>query len=104
VAGCNSPLYTTIFGSPEAARRPTIVMSVLSSARRHGLNEWEYLVDVLYRLSDLQTLDSLTDLSPDRWQKSPMPPTEVATLLATKQRENTGFTRAQAYMPTSAKK
>jgi len=92
------------FGSPEAARRSAIVMSVLSSARRHGLNEWDYLVDVLYRLSDLQTLDSLTDLLPDRWQKSPMPPTEVATLLETKQRGNTGFTRMQNHMTTSAKK
>ena len=92
------------FGSPEAAHRSAIVMSVLSSARQHGLNEWDYLVDVLYRLSDLQTLDSLTDLFPDRWQKSPMPPTEVAALLATRQQGNTGSTRTQTYMPTSAKK
>ena len=35
------------FGSPEAAKWSAIVMSVLSSARRHGLNEWEYLGTVL---------------------------------------------------------
>jgi transposase len=32
------------FGSPEAGRRSAVIMSVLSSARRHGLNEWEYLL------------------------------------------------------------
>ena len=92
------------FGSPEAARLSAIVMSVLSSARRHGLNEWEYLVDVLYRLSDLRSQGSMSDLLPDRWEKSPLPPTEIAALMATKQQGNTGFTRTQSYMPTSAKK
>lgn len=70
------------FGSPEAAKKSAILMTVLSSARRHGLNEWEYLVDVLYRLSDLKSLDSIGDLLPDRWVKSPTPPSEVAALLA----------------------
>jgi len=69
----------------------------LSSARRHGLNEWDYLVDVLYRLSDLQTLGSMADLLPDRWQKSPMPPTEVAALPTTRQQSGNGLTRAQNY-------
>jgi len=71
------------FGSPEAAKKSATVMSVLSSARRHGLNEWDYLVDVLYRLSDWNPLtDSLENLLPDHWQKSPTPPTEAAALVA----------------------
>jgi hypothetical protein len=71
------------FGSPEAGRKSAILMSVLSSARRHGLNEWEYLVDVLYRLSDWNPrVDSLVNLLPDHWEKSPAPPTEVAALVA----------------------
>jgi len=71
------------FGSPEAARYSAIIMSVLSSARRHGLNEWEYLVDVLYRLSDWNpNRDSLENLLPDRWEKSPTPPTEAALIMA----------------------
>jgi transposase len=71
------------FGSPEAGHRSAVVMSVLSSARRHGLNEWEYLVDVLYRLSDWNpSVDSLVSLLPDRWVKSPTPPTEAAALVA----------------------
>jgi len=92
------------FGSPESARWSAIVMSVLSSARRHGLNEWEYLVDVLYRLSDLSSLGSVSDLLPDRWQKSPVPPTEVAALVETRKPGNTGFKRTQTHMTTSAKK
>ena len=71
------------FGSPEAGRKSAIIMSVLSSARRHGLNEWEYLVDVLYRLSDWNsTVDSLENLLPDRWEKSLAPPSEAAALIA----------------------
>jgi len=92
------------FGSPEAARWSAIVMSVLSSARRHGLNEWEYLVDVLYRLSDLSSEGSVLDLLPDRWQKSPVPPTELAALLTKQQQGNTSFTRTQTHMTISAKK
>jgi len=73
------------FGSPESARLSAVVMTVLSSARRHGLNEWDYLVDVLYRLSDLTSEGSMSDLLPDRWEKSPQPPTEVAALIAARQ-------------------
>jgi len=91
------------FGSPEAARWSAIVMSVLSSARRHGLNEWEYLVDVLYRLSDLRSQGAMSDLLPDRWQKSPEPPTELAALLVKQQQGNTGFTRTQLQRTVSAK-
>jgi transposase len=71
------------FGSPEAGNKSAIIMSLLSSARRHGLNEWEYLVDVLYRLSDWNPrVDSLESLLPDRWEKSPVPPTEAAAMAA----------------------
>ena len=71
------------FGSPDAARDSAIIMSVLSSARRHGLNEWEYLTDVLYQLSDWNPKhDALQNLLPDRWKKSPTPPTEAATIIA----------------------
>ncbi len=71
------------FGSPEAAKKSAIIMTVLSSARRHGLNEWEYLTDVLYRLSDWNpNVDSLENLLPDRWIKSQVPPTEAAALIA----------------------
>ena len=71
------------FGSPESAKKSATIMSVLSSARRRGLNEWEYLVDVLYRLSDFNPrTDSLENLLPDCWVKSAAPPTEAAALVA----------------------
>ena len=71
------------FGSPEAGKRSAVIMTVLSSARRHGLNEWEYLVDVLYRLSDWNpNVDSMESLLPDRWVRSAAPPTEAAALIA----------------------
>ena len=57
------------FGSPDAARYSANIMSVLSSARRHGLNEWEYLTDILNRLADLTSLAELRKLLPDRWNK-----------------------------------
>ena len=69
-------------GSPEAGRKSAIIMSLLSSARRHGLNDWEYLVDVLYRLSDWNPKrDSYASLLPDRWTKSTAPPSDAAALI-----------------------
>jgi transposase len=70
------------FGSEQAARNSAVIMSVLSSARRHGLNEWEYLVDILYRVSDLRSKSELEFLLPDKWVKSVVPPTEAAALIA----------------------
>jgi hypothetical protein len=73
------------FGSPEAAKWSAVIMSVLSSARRQGLDEQEYLVDVIYRLDDWTgNEDSFESLLPDRWVKSPTPQTEAAALVAAK--------------------
>jgi hypothetical protein len=44
-------------------------MSILSSAKRHNLDEWRYLTDVLNRLTDLISLAELRALLPDRWKK-----------------------------------
>ena len=64
-------------------KKSAVIMSVLSSARRHGLNEYDYLVDVLYRLSDWNpSRDSLESLLPDCWVQSSTPPTEAAMLVA----------------------
>jgi hypothetical protein len=73
------------FGSPEAAKWSAVLMSILASAKRHGLDEWEYLVDVIYRLDDWTGSESsLENLLPDRWVKSSSPPTEVTALVAAK--------------------
>ena len=69
-------------GSAQAAKYSSVILTLLSSASRHGLNEYEYLVDVLYRLSDLKSLGELEELLPDNWVKSTVPPTEFAKLVA----------------------
>jgi hypothetical protein len=56
------------FGSPEAAKNSANIMSILSNAKRHGLNEREYFVDVLNILADLPSLAELRELLPDRWK------------------------------------
>lgn len=48
---------------------------ILSSARRHGLNEFDYLCDILDRLVDLPKTSELREMLPDRWQ-----PTESRAL------------------------
>jgi hypothetical protein len=42
----------TFLGSPEVAKYSAMIMSVLSSVRRYGLNEQEDLGGLLDRLSD----------------------------------------------------
>jgi len=70
-------------GSEQAAKYSSVILTLLSRARRHGLNEWEYLVDVLYRLSDSNPeTDTLENLLPDRWVRSTAPPTEAALLVS----------------------
>ena len=56
------------FGSANGGKTGCILYTILGSARRHGLNEFEYLVDLLERLSDLNSEDELVDLLPDRWK------------------------------------
>jgi hypothetical protein len=69
------------FGSPDAAKYSAIIMSMLSSARRHGLDEWAYLTHVLNRLADLSSLAELRELLPNRWRKLPE---NTVTLLTTR--------------------
>lgn len=70
------------YGSVVAAHNSMTIMSVLSSARRHGLNEWEYLTDILYRLSDGGSSAELREMLPNRWQKSSAAPCEMAELVS----------------------
>jgi transposase len=42
-----------------------ILSTILGSARRHGLNAYEYLVDLLDRLSDLKSEAEVVELLPD---------------------------------------
>jgi transposase len=56
------------FGNAGGGKTASILVTILSSAHRHGLNEFEYLCDILARLSDLQSESAIRDLLPDRWK------------------------------------
>lgn len=58
------------FGSDRGGKTAAILLSLVSSGQRHGLDPFRYLEDVLYRLPGLPK-DRLAELLPDRWQ-SPM--------------------------------
>ncbi len=42
------------FGSERGGRAAAIIYSILASARRHDLDTWQYLGDILRRLADLK--------------------------------------------------
>lgn len=56
------------FGSPRGGRAAAIIYSIISSARRHNLDVWQYLSDILRRLADL-TPGELDHLLPDTWKR-----------------------------------
>ncbi len=55
-------------GSVEAGPRAAILFTILAGAKRHHLEPWAYLRDVLLRLSAGET--ELESLLPDRWAAS----------------------------------
>jgi len=58
----------SLYGSERGGRTGAVLHSVLASAKRNGLNEFEYLCDVLDRLADLGSQAELHDLLPDKWK------------------------------------
>jgi hypothetical protein len=57
------------YGSERGGRTGAVLHSIVASAKRHGLNEFEYLCDVLDRLMDTSSEAGLLELLPDRWKK-----------------------------------
>jgi transposase len=55
-------------GSPEAGPRAAVLFTILAGAKRHRLEPWAYVRDVLLRLSAGET--DLEALLPDRWAAS----------------------------------
>lgn len=55
-------------GSSEAGPRAAVLFTILAGAKRHRLEPWAYLRDVLLRLSAGET--DLEPLLPDRWAAS----------------------------------
>ncbi len=58
------------YGSANGGKTGAVLHSLLASAHRHGLNEYEYLLDVIDTLCDLPSQAAIGDLLPDRWQPS----------------------------------
>lgn len=56
------------YGSEAGGRTGALWHSFMGSAIRHGLNEYEYILDVLDRLSDLPSQAEMFELLPDRWK------------------------------------
>ena len=56
------------YGSANGGKTGAVLHSLLASAHRHGLNEYEYLLDVLDVLSDLPSQAAVAELLPDRWK------------------------------------
>lgn len=69
------------FGSDKGAKDHAIVLSVLSTCRRHGVEPWAYLTDIIQRLTENPACD-LEELLPYNWkQKYPTPaPAEITRI------------------------
>jgi transposase len=70
------------FGSDKGAKDHAIVFSVLSTCRRHGVEPWSYLTDVIRRLTENPNCD-LEELLPYNWkQKYPIKQTAEITVVS----------------------
>jgi transposase len=54
-------------GSVEAGPRAAIIGTIIAGAKRHRLETWAYLRDVILQLSVDASPESLARLLPDRW-------------------------------------
>jgi len=55
------------FGSPQGGHTAAALYTVIAGAKRHGLDPWKYLRDLLRRLSTMK-VHELPELLPDRWK------------------------------------
>ena len=56
------------FGNSRGGKTACILYTLLSSAHRHGHNEFEYLGDIMTRLADLRSEAEYREMLPDRWK------------------------------------
>jgi hypothetical protein len=69
------------FGSDKGARDHAIVLSILSTCRRHGVEPWAYLKDVIQRLTE-DPAANLEELLPYNWKpKTPERKTAEITVV-----------------------
>jgi transposase len=70
------------FGSDEGGKNHAIVLSVLSTCRRHGVEPWAYLTDVIRRLTE-ETHPNLEELLPYNW-KQKYPTRQLSEIIVVK--------------------
>ena len=58
------------FGSDKGGRTAAVIFTITQSAKRHGLNVFTYLKDIIARISD-HPANQLHDLLPDNWTPNP---------------------------------
>jgi transposase len=58
----------TFFGSDRGGKIAAIHYSIIRSCRRHGIDPFRYLRDVIERISD-HSMNRLEELLPDRWKQ-----------------------------------
>jgi hypothetical protein len=54
------------FGSPDSGERSAIIYTILESCKRRGINQGEYLRDVLNRLPSMK-ITEVAELTPENW-------------------------------------
>ena len=62
-------------GSDNGGRTAAVLYSLIATAKRHGLDPFAYLRDVIARISD-HPHHRLEELLPDHWKLGAMPPAE----------------------------
>ena len=60
-------------GNDQGGRRAAILYSLIRTCERHGVNAWEYLRDVLVRIST-HPASRIDELLPHRWKPATAPP------------------------------
>lgn len=72
------------FGSDQGGENHAIVLSILATCRRHGVEPWAYLTDVIQRLAE-NPEENLEDLLPYNWKfKHPQrTPAEIVASMPT---------------------
>lgn len=63
-------------GSDEGAERAAIINTVIETAVRHGVDVWQYLYDVLIKLSAGWPMRRLDELLPENWRELHAPSVE----------------------------
>jgi hypothetical protein len=54
-------------GNDEAGPRAAVICTIIAGAKRHRLEPWAYLIDVILQLSVDASPEILAGLLPDRW-------------------------------------